>query len=308
MPIDRIVVKAKNFDVSKVSFGKQEKHKSVQGASRVPMLYDGSPFLLQTPEMRIPFTVSYYDPARSGKNKGKKSNDAEESSGVKDEDKKWSLNLSFDEEDKNPELSDFHEKMDDLHELVLQAAIDNVWAPNVKARKPEDRKKSLGRETINNLLGVIVKQNTQDLDDNGDPKYPATLNVKVPYYDGKFTSECFSEKAEPMTEPLNEVLTSNSRAICLLNFNQVFVGAAAISYKPSLHQAKVKQFGSRSKGPDFIDSDEENENEDERQTNEVVDSDDDNDNDNDDNDDNEDDSSDEEEPIVVKKKNKKNNK
>lgn len=248
---ERIVVKATELDVSKITFETPRQVKNVPGAETVPILYDGKKLYVQTPEMRIPFTVSYFDPNKTkGGNKG--SDDDPDKKPETTGNEKWNLNLALDDEENNEEMSTLRQKLEELEEAIVTAAFENNWRLDKRNKNKALRNKSVPKTVLENDLSSILKDSDKK-DDKGNPMYPATMTVKVPYYKGQFTTECYDEQRELITDrTVDQILTGGSRAVCLLNFNQVFLGQK-ISYKPSLLQAKVKASGQRIAGYGFID-------------------------------------------------------
>jgi hypothetical protein len=250
MSLEKIIIKSRDFDPSKLSFGEVKTMKDI-GAQFVPVTYEGKKLYMQTPEMVVPFGMSQF--TKEGEEK--KDND----------NANWSLDLSFTGEDENPELRDLKEKLLLITDEVLpENAFKNVWIKDKKARG-KGGPKSVSKDVISQLISDQVRYSTsaKALDENGNPKYSPTMKVKVPCYNGSFVCEAYGDDKTPVDKPLNEVLVKGSRAKCLLECGVVYLGTK-ISLTWKLNQVKVRQTA-RMAGYGFIDSDNENGDEEEQQ-------------------------------------------
>jgi len=314
MSVDRIIIKSKDFDPSKLSFKEIRTMKDI-GAQFAPVEYEGKKLYLQTPEMLVPYGLSQYK-AKEGEDQ--------------DENAPWTLDLSFAGHEENTEVGVFMTKLQEVEDVLKEAAFQNKWKKDNKNKDPKKRNKSVSKEVLNSFVSSQVRYSTgpKSVDENGNPKYPPTMKVKVPCVKGNFLCEVYDEDKKAVTDkPLNEMLVKGSRAKCLLECGVVFIGAS-ISLTWKLSQIKVRHTG-RVQGYGFIDDsdgegdsndDDGNDDNDDNDSNEaeskskqvtkttstktsakktvvMVDSDteeDDDDNDNDDNDDNDDDDDDDE--------------
>jgi hypothetical protein len=238
MSVDRIIIKSKDFDPSKLAFKEVRTMKDI-GASFAPVEYEGKKLYLQTPEMLVPYGIGQY--------KGK---DGEEP----DENAPWTVDLSFAGHEENTEISEFMTKLQKVEDVLREAAFENKWKKDAKNADMKKRNKSVSKEVIRNAVSFQVRYSTsaKAVDAEGNPKYPPTMKVKVPCAKGNFLCEVYDEDKNPVTDkPLNEMLTKGSRAKCLLECGAVFIGAS-ISLTWKLSQVKVRQTG-RVAGYNFID-------------------------------------------------------
>jgi hypothetical protein len=238
MSVDRIIIKSKDFDPSKLTFKEVRTMKDI-GAQFAPVEYEGRKLYLQTPEMLVPYGIGQY--------KGK---DGEEP----DENAPWTVDLSFVGHEENTEIGDFMTKLQEVEEVLREAAFQNKWKKDNKNPDLKKRNKSVSKEVIRNAVSFQVRYATgpKAVDAEGNPKYPPTMKVKVPCVKGNFLCEVYDEDKNPVTDrPLNEMLTKGSRAKCLLECGAVFIGAS-ISLTWKLSQVKVRQTG-RMAGYGFID-------------------------------------------------------
>lgn len=101
MPINKKQVKAADFDPSQLRFGEIRKY-ATTNQPYIPVLYQNSILLLETPTMTMPFGVGTYIPEGGESKTGDKN-----------------IDLSFN--DDRPEVHDFKAKMEAVDDLVLAA-------------------------------------------------------------------------------------------------------------------------------------------------------------------------------------------
>lgn len=94
------VIKATNLDLSKITFSdvKTDNH----GRKMVFVNYDGGKIMVQTPKMYVPNGIKRWRKKDATDNK----------------DDSFEMELSFSGEDKNPDIREFHNKMEQFDELV----------------------------------------------------------------------------------------------------------------------------------------------------------------------------------------------
>lgn len=247
---DRIIVKVKDFDPSKLSFREPKKMEGI-GARFAGVEYDGKKLYLQTPEMSIPYGASQFkDPG------------AEEAN----PDAPWTLDLSFQGEQDNEDIKSLRDKLEQVRSCVISAAHQNKWIVDKKNKDKAKRNKSVSKEVLNQMASQQIRE-TDKLDDDGNPKYPATMKVKLPCYKGNFGFSVYDSEKEAISldeRKLDEVLSRGCRGKCLLECGSVFIGST-ISLTWKLSQIIVKQSSRKLGGFAFIeDSDDEGGEADER--------------------------------------------
>jgi hypothetical protein len=240
---DRIIVKVKDFNPSKLSFREPRKMEGI-GARFAGVEYDGKKLYLQTPEMSIPYGASQFkDPG------------AEEAN----PDAPWTLDLSFQGENENADVKGLREKLEQVRNCVLEAAHQNKWIVDKKNKDKTKRNKSVSKEVLNQMASQQIRE-TDKLDDEGNPKYPATMKVKLPCYKGNFGFSVYDSEKEAVdleSRKLDEILSKGCRGKCLLECGSVFIGAT-ISLTWKMSQIIVKQSSRSLGGFAFIeDSDDE---------------------------------------------------
>ena len=99
------VIKATTLDLSKITFSdvKTDNH----GRKMVFVNYDGGKIMVQTPKMYVPNGIKRWRKKDATDNK----------------DDSFEMELSFSGEDKNPDISEFHNKMEQFDELVKKQII-----------------------------------------------------------------------------------------------------------------------------------------------------------------------------------------
>jgi hypothetical protein len=300
MSVERTIIRSNEFEPSNLSF-KEVRTMPKVGAQFSPVEYDGKRLCIQTPEMLVPFGLSQFKD-KEGK--------------VQDENAAWSLDLSFaGEDDEGSPLKDFHDRLDKAETVLVNAAHGGSWMKDKKNKDHAKRGKSVSKKVIMSSVTQLVKYSTSEkaIDENGKPKFPPTMRVKVPYKDGRFGCEAYDENKELITEQrLDDLLTKGTRVRCLLECGAVYISANSLTLSFRLCQVIVRKSG-RMAGYGFLEdsgdenseSGSENENDsDEKPKMENSDSDnndsDNNDSDNNDSDNNEseNDSESEEEEVV----------
>lgn len=241
MSLEKIIIKSKDFDPTKLTFGEVKTMKDI-GAQFAPVTYEGKKLFMQTPEMLVPFGMSQF--------KSKEGDEKKET-----ENASWTVDLSFAGEDETPEIKNLHDRLDQVvDKILLDNAFNNVWIKDKKARG-KGGSKSVTKAVLEQLISPQVKYSDSEKskDPDGNPKYAPTMKVKVPCYNGVFACEAYDENSKPITDrPLNEVLIKGTRAKCLLECGAVFLGNK-ISLTWKLNQVKIRQTA-RMSGYSFIDS------------------------------------------------------
>lgn len=160
----------KNFDISNVTYGNVKTLES--GGKTVPILYNGRPFVYQTPEMIALFGSSSYKADKD-----------------KPIDKK-TLELSFKGYDSRPNLERHLNNMKAVDDKLLDDAI-------VKSME-WFKKNHKSREVVAELYTPLVKyakdKETGDITD----KYPPTFRLNIPFRDNLLACDIYNDKKEPL--------------------------------------------------------------------------------------------------------------
>lgn len=153
--MDAYINRSKDFDVSKLNFGTV---KNLENGGRMIYLnYDNGPFILQTPEMHVPFGMSTF------------ASDAEAAP-------KYSIDLSF----KNAATRAIEKKFMDVVATIDKSVLETVFENSSAWLK----KKFSSLEVIAALYTPSLKVPNSD-------KYPQTFKVNIPSKDGKFVTNAY---------------------------------------------------------------------------------------------------------------------
>ncbi len=159
-------MKASSVNLSKISLSSPKTLDN--GGKMIFLNYDGgiNPLFLQTPEVEIPFDPSYYS-----------DND---SSG------KFQIKFSLKDMEGNPEIKEFHDKLQSMDELLKQKAVENSV--------PWFKKKTMTMDTIDSLYSPMIKVSVDS--ETGEPngKYPPSFGFKIVKKDNKVLCALYDKK------------------------------------------------------------------------------------------------------------------
>lgn len=225
------IVKAENFDLSKVSFSdvKVDQH----GRKMVYINGEHGKILVQTPKMYAPNGIKRW-----------RKKDA-----VDNKEDKFEMELSFYGEDANPQLAAFHEKWNEFDELIKEQIMSKS--------KEWLGKSKVSMEVVEDKYLPMVKIPMKD----GEVlPYPSRIRVKLDReqdsdgnFSGRFLSNkrfksevlLFDENKQPLQLRENNaemVVSKGSQVVCILECVYISI-ATNISVKWKLVQAKVFQRG-----------------------------------------------------------------
>jgi hypothetical protein len=233
--VESVVIRAKDFDPSKVTFGEFKANDKVAGAKTALVMYEGKRLLIQTDVMSTTFGINPYN-AIVGKDKSQYvTNPALRD----DPGTNWSMDLIFD-----PSTKTFHDSMVKLQECVVKHCVNK--------KLPGKNGKPMDTRSIEERLAPLVRVGKTN--PNNGQNYPSSLKVKISRRDGRFMPAAYNENKEIITEELDSVVRAGSTVIAIIEIPQLFVTAASISLTMRLSQLKVKS--TRKKGGyNFIDED-----------------------------------------------------
>lgn len=225
------IVKAENFDLSKVSFSdvKVDQH----GRKMVYINGEHGKILIQTPKMYAPNGIKRW-----------RKKDA-----IDNKEDKFEMELSFYGEDNNPQLAEFHEKWNDFDNLIKNQIVSKS--------KEWLGKSKVSMEVVEDKYLPMVKIPMKD----GEVlPYPSRIRAKLDREqdaDGNFSGRFLSNKRfktevlvfdDQKTQlPLREnnveqVVPKGVQVVCILECVYISI-ATNISVKWKLVQAKVHQKG-----------------------------------------------------------------
>jgi hypothetical protein len=221
------------FDPKNITFRppRLTKYKS----NMVGLMYKDCPFQIQTPEMMCPYGTSMY----------------------KDEEKpeeppKYSLDFSFrgmvetEKEPINPKIAEFHRQIEELEDVILNAAEKNSvqWF-----------KKPLSRVQVETLFNPILRKSIDKKTRVPDGKYPDTIKFSLKVKDGQFETEAYDAAHNKYEEGLDTLIVKGTKATGLVRLSFLYF-AAKFGLTTKLEQLKLK-VPSRVKGYAFMDDDDE---------------------------------------------------
>lgn len=147
----------KNIDVSKISYSEMRTLQS--GAKTVPLFYGSDRLTIQTPVMSVPpYGLSEPFKVKEAIKKGLP---------IADSDKQYDINLTFKGIDENPKIKNFHDKLKEIEDKIIDDAFKNraAWF---------NKKMFNDRMQIATMFSPIVR-----VDPAG--KYPASFKARLPY-------------------------------------------------------------------------------------------------------------------------------
>ena len=170
--------KPKSIDVSGIRFTNVKELKS--GGRMVNLNYKGGKLYIQTPAMPLPYGLN-------------DSKDMDEKLQRPATPRRFDMNLSFRDVERNPAVKVLHDKLLEIGEAAIEAGFNNRVSWFSKDYKGM-------RSFVENMFTPLVKTTTDK--DTGMPstRYPPTLKVKVPYdaATDKFGFECTDMNKKPL--------------------------------------------------------------------------------------------------------------
>jgi hypothetical protein len=165
------VLLSKEFKAEKLSFGEYQQNKDSATGS-VKMGYKSNKssepdrLVIQSPRMRVPFGISNNEKYADGKKL------------------KWSIQISFDNEQSDVRIASFRKCVTDLDNAVIQKGLENsaVWLKNPKHTA----------ETIRMSYASALKTGK----DNASSKYPDAVKISIPW-DTSINEETGVERDQP---------------------------------------------------------------------------------------------------------------
>lgn len=213
----------KDVDVSSIEYS--DLRPFGEHAKIVYLNYKGSPLMIQTPLMKLPYGLGKYD-------------DGERT--------KYSLDLSFGgDSDKVKCLKD---KLEEIDSKVLDDSVTNslTWF----------KKKKQTREVSQALYSPAVKVAMAD----GEPtdKYPPTFKAKLHYSNDKFRVLCFDQDKQPLDPDLNTLVSKGQSVKAIFQLVGLWFAGSKFGMTYEIKQLKLSPSTNISTYAFAEDSDEEN--------------------------------------------------
>jgi len=237
------VLLAKNFDTAKLKYSELKVMKS--GAKSVYINYNGNKVNLQTPVLTIPYGVN--DNMQFIKKDDNR----------KDEERKYDVTVSFKGMDENPKIKQFHDKMKELENKIIDDAFANrlVWFKNNYGGN---------KDVVANMFTPIVKHDKDKLTGEYANKYPPTFKAKIPFnsFENKFEFDCYD--MENNETNFNDILANlkGGKAQFIIQLSGIWFSAGMFGCSWKIVSAKFQQINT-SKITFVADSDDDNANDDE---------------------------------------------
>ena len=232
------VLLAKNFNVEKLKYSELKIMKS--GAKSVYINYNGNKVNLQTPVLNIPYGVN--DNMQFIKKDENR----------KDEERKYDVTVSFKGMDENPKIKQFHDKMKELENKIIEDAFTNrlVWFKNNYGGN---------KDVVSNMFTPIVKHDKDKLTGEYANKYPPTFKAKIPYnsFENKFEFDCYD--MENNETNFNDILLNlkGGKAQFIIQLSGIWFSAGMFGCSWKIVSAKFQQINT-SKLTFVQDSDDDN--------------------------------------------------
>ena len=180
------VTPANRFDPTTIRFGPNEKNRN--GGKFVPFVdAQGSRMFatIQTPTLAIPFGISAY----------RNNPDSDPDS--------YNIDVSVRGIETDPRVAEFLDKMRQLDDYLIDAAVENseAWFGKQKSR-----------EVLEDTYRRLVKEHPQG-------KYPAVMKVRLPMREGKVVCSFFDADRKPMAM---EDVAKGSTVKLIIEANQIW--------------------------------------------------------------------------------------
>ena len=231
------VLLAKNFNVDKLKYSELKVMKS--GAKSVYINYNGNKVNLQTPVLNIPYGIN--DNMQFIKKDENR----------KDEERKYDITVSFKGMDENPKIKQFHDKMKELEQKIIDDAFANrlAWFKN---------NFSGNKDVVSNMFTPIVKHDKDKQTGEYANKYPPTFKAKIPFnsLENKFEFDCYDMDNNEIN--FNDILTNlkGGKAQFIIQLNGIWFSAGMFGCSWKIVSSKFQQINT-SKLTFVADSDDE---------------------------------------------------
>jgi hypothetical protein len=220
-----VLEKSYKFDTSNISFSDVKTNQN--GGKSVYINLNNSQFVIQTPVMTIPFGLNVYD---------------------KGDYPKYSVEISFRDMEENYKIKGFYENMEKLEEMILDYAVKNSMAILGK--------KKVNREVMEAMYTSILRKSRDKETGELDGKYPTTMKLKLPFWDGKesYTMESFSSEKQVLEIPQEEAFTKNAKIQAIIKCGGIWVVNGKFGCTWSVYKVRVEENKSIS-NYSFVDDD-----------------------------------------------------
>ncbi len=245
------ILKPKNFNPSLLEFSEVKTNK--YGGKAVYVRYNGGKLRIQTPKMTLPYGLNEDDLTDPK---------TQEVIGHK-----YSVNLSFKGKERDVDddsipskvrsnirrLNEFHTMLGEIDNQVVKQGTANSM-PWLKMKNAQE---AVIQALFNDTIKVSRDKETQE----PDGKWPDTIKCKIPYYEGVFKAEVYSEDREEVD--LKEYIVKRAETASLLECSGIWFAGGKFGIGWKLVQMQVLSRPSGLTGysilPDSDDEDEDDE-------------------------------------------------
>jgi hypothetical protein len=210
------------------------------GAKSVYINYNGNKVNLQTPVLNLPYGVN--DNMQFIKKDDNR----------KEEERKYDVTASFKGMDENAKIKQFHDKMKELEQKIIDDAFKNrlVWLKNNYGGN---------KEVVANMFTPIVKHDKDKQTGEYANKYPPTFKAKIPYnsQENKFEFDCYDMDDNEIN--FNDIMLNlkGGKAQFIIQLSGIWFSAGMFGCSWKIVSAKFQQINT-SKLTFVQDSDDDN--------------------------------------------------
>ena len=241
------ILKPKNFDPSLLEFSEVKTNK--YGGKAVYVKYNGGRLQIQTPKMTLPYGLNedeLTDP---------KTNEVIGH--------KYSVNLSFRDMDRENDESlpsssrNNARRLRECHEM-FNSVDDQVVKEGANNSMPWLKMKNAQEQVVKALFNDTIKVSRDKVSQEPDGKWPDTVRCKIPYFDGAFKVEVYSDNREQVD--LREYIVKRAETVSLLECTGIWFAGSKFGVGWKLVQMQVLNRPAGVTGYSFLpDSDAEDE-------------------------------------------------
>lgn len=219
------VVSPASFSVSKITFSPVKTLES--GGKQAYLNYDGRPLVMQVGPLETPFGLSVFDKVSPPK---------------------YSVDLKlrgYDDATNHPKTAKIYEALHALDDFLLDQGVKNAvaWFKGAKSR-----------EVLSELYTPTVKF-AKDNEGNLKP-YPPTLKLQLKQRDGKFDTQVYNDKKQPLTDvPLEDVLVKGSVLTVLMQCTGIWFAGGKYGLSWKAIQIRADKVPDSIRGFAFLDDD-----------------------------------------------------
>ena len=203
--MSRTIHLPKSINTNDVTFSEVKKNN--YGGKSVFVSYDGSPLIVQTPYMPMPFGMSEYESPDSGVIK-------------------YSADFSFRNMDENKSVEQFYELLKNLDDKLVTSASENCVPWFGKSNYDNEE---IVRALYSHQIRHSIDKETGEINN----KYAPTFKLKIPNRNGRFLVEVYNNNNERTYDELQTLLKKNTKARALMMCSGIWFagGKFGLSWK-----------------------------------------------------------------------------